>query len=213
MSKYVKDGTLKFLTVTEENLDTIQHFLKTTLETTNKQISEQHGYTDFQKEAKTCRLQYFLREDNVGVKYFVYDEFKKTFHDSNKIERVVIELFTLENVQSHAGKHIFIKFDINKGASQYTVEDDEQIWVSGIAEKLGKIFNEQKNHYHIFHSWYTAFLFQVIGVFSIFLLCLWLSKWCAGHLIVDNPFLFSFIGLFLLFSNIDLPPFIQPQYS
>ena len=204
MSKYLRDGSLQYLTITEKELDVINNKLIQILEDNNKKISPLQNIQDKKIMSEGIfRVTYILRADGKGVRYFDYSEMKKEFTQANRIERLIIIMNTELNIntQHSLGKRIELHLNSTNDNSSYLIEDDDNVWVEGVTQEINAILNKFKNKNYIYYSWWFIALIQLIGVVGVFLFCLWLSSKIAPLLKIDNSPLFTFIGVFLLLSN------------
>ena len=201
MSKYLKDGKLEYLTITEIELKSIYDKLCEIRNEENEKIDK--TLTTLEKGGRIYKLSYILRADGTGVTYTNYAEFIAKFNDATEVERVIMTLRNSFNEQQRIDKQIDLRFDpLSDSLSSYLVEDDCNTWVEGVLNTVIKPLSKFKNYNHIFYSSWFAFVFQITGVFLILLLSVWLSSIIAPYLTIESPFLVAFVVIIMLFSNL-----------
>lgn len=201
MSKYLRDEALKCLTIHEEALRRINNDIA---EIANKVNSGIQRSNDIKNSlSKVLIPTYVIRFDGKGFRLYDFNEVLKYFLDAHKVERIIIYMQSLENIQSMSGKRVEIRLDASNQDNCYlVVEDDEKDWVDSVFTNLKDQIKKSSNKNWIFRNQFIVALVQLMGVLIGFLLSTWSAVTFAPMLKVENALLLIFIAVFLLFSNI-----------
>lgn len=197
MSDYLRDTTIRNISLSELQLGKINQLLSGILDTFNATLPDKASL-------QFLRQSYIIRFDNKGFLLYSFDEVMKYFNEARIIERVIFFLDSRENRNSNRsqGKHIELRFDAqNADNCLLVVQDDNKEWVdasfSNIKEQLENFSNK---HFLIRNKW-VILAIQILSVLGGLFLSLWAAKAISPFLAVNYAFIVTFITAFLLFSN------------
>lgn len=194
MAKYLRDGKLTNIKVTEELIDKLIDVY-----TARSQVIPQR------KAAGVPNSIYTIRFDGRGYRTFTKEELLRYFQKAKKIERIILTLETSDSVNSNrsVGEYIEIQFDgVNDSLCNLVVTSDEADWVDASFSSIQEALTDFKSKNGIARSAWSTLAVQVIGVVSGFILSLWAASIISPKLSLENSFIIAFIFAFVIFSNI-----------
>ncbi len=197
MSRYLRDTTLKNLTLKEENIREINSEFLSIKNEINKDIRED--------DKKYLKISYTIRFDQKGFLLYDFNEAMNYFRSAKSIERFIFELKSNEYEQSFKvkGKGIDVRFDsLNPNNCSIIIQDDEKVWTDSIFLRLKELIDKFKNKNYLARNAWIAFAIQILGVVIGLLLSLWSALKFSDNLKITYSFGFTFLIAFLLFSNI-----------
>jgi len=196
MSQYLRDEVLKNLTITECNLKKINEELI--------EISKQFNLTVPTDQDKLFHS-YIIRFDNKGFRLFDFGEVLKYFSDAHKVERVCFYVNSLKGLEANGflGNRIELKFDkYDTNNCALVIDGDKKAWVDTTFWKINERLNKYQNTNYFIRNRWIPFTVQILGVIIGFFFSFITANKIAPALSINNSLAFSFIIIFLLFSNI-----------
>ncbi len=198
MSQYLRDESLKCITVPAESLRKINEDLNEIAKAVVDKLPE--------NERANHQLIpiYVIRFDGKGFRLHDFEQVMRYFTDANVVERLAIAFQSPNNIAqaNFAGKRIEIHLDTkNPENCSLLVEDDDRDWVDFVFMKIRERLLRYSNRNWIVRSQGAGVVIQLLGVGVGFLFSIWASIIISPALRIENAMLFSFIAAFLLFSN------------
>lgn len=203
MSQYLRDITLKCLTVHDDVVRKINEDLVEIAKKKNAAIPAEAA----SRNDKLLIPTYIIRFDGKGFRLHGFEQFDqvmKYFADAQKVERLMIVLQSVENLKSNSsfGPRVEIRLDQTKFDNcLLTVDDDDRDWVDLVFMKLNERFARCSNRNWIVRNQWMAAVVQLVGVVLGFLASMWFGVVLGPKLKIDSAILFAFIAAFLIFSN------------
>ncbi|PAS37594.1 hypothetical protein CGT69_18235 [Vibrio cholerae] len=200
MGRYLRDESIKNITVDESVLKDISDEFLLRAISINEKLTEQ--------EKSSGQLQfvsYVLRFDRKGYRFYSIDEFLKFYKTAKKVERVVIcmESQQSKNTGREFGYHSEFRFDVNDQNNCWlAVSSEDKDWVESAYSSYRDIIARIKNKNGFIRTQWTTLLVQIGGVILGFIISLVLAKKISPLLSVDSPFVVSFVFLLLIYSNL-----------
>lgn len=199
MGRFLRDEFVKNISVDEKALMQISHFFQEK----ENEINISLGNMATQRE-KVVYLTFIIRFDKKGYRFHDFDDVIKCYREAHKVERVI---FTLESTESSGsnrlvGTVIELRLDAkDKNNTNMTISSDDRNLVDASFANLSELVGKLKNNNHLIRNNWTQFAIQIIGVVTGFIVSLWAAIKLAPHLKIQTPFVFSFLFIFLVFSN------------
>lgn len=189
MGAYLKDVSIPYLTIQENDLDALNTDLTTIM---NEVLS-----TD-----SSIHIEYILRYDGMGIIRKDYNEIKQCFEIAKKIDRVILNLKNKETYLAK-GKEIEIRLDSSNYNNCYLkVADDDSAWVEKNFKLLSSRLDKFKNKNFIVHSDSVTLAIQLLGVLSGLFVSLIAAKLLTPFVNIQYSFFILFISIYLVFSNL-----------
>lgn len=199
MAHFLRDQLIANLSVTEENLSQLCAVFSDRASVLNS------GLTENDTSGKRAILSFVIRFDNKGYRVFSLDNLLKYFRQANSLERVVLTLETSESIRCNRqiGSVLELKLDENdRNGCFLTATSDDSDWVDASFSAVQDTLLKSKNKNGWVKTTWTPFVVQVVGVALGFLLSVWTASKIAPKLSIENSFIFSFLFVMLIFSNI-----------
>ena len=195
MISTLRDENLRNITVSEIALKEIDDKLRVTVLEANNATSD---------ENKKLWISYIIRFDKKGRSFLNFENAMECYKTARNIERFI---FTVECYQSFQnrlfGKSVDIRFDgYDINYCRLAVQGDDTNWVDNLYPSLIDIIKKYKNYHFIIRTSTTPFLVQIVGVLLGILLSIKGAHWLSPRLKTEYAIPFSFVIVFLLFSNI-----------
>lgn len=200
MSQYLRDESIRNLSLSEDALRKINDDLVEISKQINESLKKQ--FKDEELTRKLLISSYIIRFDGRGFRLFEFEKIMRYFQDAKKVERFIFIIDSIGSINRIAGKSIDLNFDpldINK--CQLVVQDDDANWVDAVFCKLKERLNKYKNRNFIIQNRWIPFVVQLLGVIIGFVISLWVAIKISPKLLIDSPLAFTFVIAFLLFSN------------
>lgn len=198
MAQFFRDEQLANITIDQNAIEQIF----ATLENRRSTMPEQGN---LMQESSASFLFTIIRFDNKGHHVFTLSELLNYFHQAKYVERIIFILESAASVSSNraVGSYLEVRFDHSAPKTCFlSVASDNNDWVessfSAVIEALGSF----KNRNRWAQSIWTQFIVQVAGVFTGFLISLWVATSISPHLAIENAFIISFLFVLLIFSNL-----------
>lgn len=197
MAKFLRDGFLKNITITEDVLKLIHNFLSEKEEENNKTLGEK-------EKGHELLMSYVIRFDNKGYALNDFTEVMKYYEQASSVERVN---FTLDSTLSESTNNKYgVRFEVRLDAKNPTncviqVTSDDRNTVDGVFHGLMEIMIKSKNRHGLVRNAWTNLLIQVGGVVTGFLISLIAGVKISPYLSIDSAFIICFVFTFLIFSN------------
>lgn len=148
---------------------------------------------------------FFIWFDGKGYKVQSVEELIKYSRQATSIDQIT---FTIETIQSKKtnrqdGTWMELRVDEkNINNCSLTVASDNKDWVDASWVAAIDLLHKCKNRYRCFRTPWTLLSIQLLGVMAGFLLSLWAASKLSPKLSIDSAFAFSFICIFIIFSNL-----------
>ncbi|MCK0153462.1 hypothetical protein MWU49_07100 [Alcanivorax sp. S6407] len=203
MSQFLRDIKIANINVTEQTLESINHFLIDRLVTANSAIDAK-SISEKEKADQRLALFYVIRFDNRGYRLYDAQEAFRFYQQAAKVERVI---FTLDSAQSERtnrmyGTYCEVRFDANDPNNcNIQVSSDDGDAVDAIYNGILEIVGKSKSLSGFARTTWTQFLVQILGVAGGFILSLITAIKASPHLKFENSFVLTFLFAFLIFSN------------
>jgi hypothetical protein len=156
-------------------------------------------------EGKKALLTYIIRFDNKGYRVFSIEDLLSYFNLANDVERVLFTMETGESLQSNRqnGTFLELRLDaIDLNACLLTVTSDDKDWVDASFSAVHDVLVRCKNRNGWARTAWTNFGVQIAGVTLGFILSLWTAAKIAPRLTIENSFIYAFLFVLLIFSNV-----------
>ena len=198
MAHFLRDQQIANLSATEGNLAQLSSTFLDRAAMINANVPE-----DSRLE-KGAFVTYIVRFDNKGYRVFSLDDMLKYFAEAKAVERVLFTLETGESLRSNrqVGTYMELRLDEKEPSTSFlTVASDDKDWVDASFSAVQDTLAKSRNRNSWVRTAWTAFAVQIIGVTLGFLLSLWAAAKVAPKLAIENPLVFSFLFILLIFSN------------
>lgn len=201
MSQYLRDESLRNLSLSEEALRKINEDLLEVVKQANESLKKQ--YKDEELTKRLLIISYIIRFDGRGFRLFEFEKIMRYFQDAKKVERFIFILDSIGSINRITGKSIDLNFDaLDAIKCQLIVQDDDNNWVDAVFCKLKERISRYKNKNFIIQNRLVPFIVQLLGVIAGFIISLWIAIKLSSKLTIDNSLAFTFVIAFLLFSNV-----------
>jgi hypothetical protein len=205
MSSYLRDKHYQNITITKEGMSKINSELES--------IRDRVNITANINPENKLNIYYIIRFDDKGFKITNFGDVTKHFDEAGHFNRIFYILECDKNKLSNRehGKSIEISFVTDgSSTSKIIVQDDDKSWVNESFLSLDEQIKKYKNFNNIVSNLYVGMLIQFIGVFTGFSISLRTADILSSKINIENSLVFTFIFVFLLFSNLwmYLYPFI-----
>lgn len=200
MGSFLRDEFVKNISVDENALIQINEFFQEK----ETEINISLGNMAQQRE-KVVHLTYIIRFDKKGYRFHDFDDVIKCYREAHEVERVIFTLESTESTGSNRllGTVIELRLDTKDSKNtNMTLSSDDRNMVDASFANLSELISKHKNINHLIRNKWTQFAIQIIGVVAGFIVSLWVAIKLAPHLKIQTPFVFSFLFIFLVFSNI-----------
>ena len=197
MSDYLRDATIRNISLNELRLGKINQLLLGITEAFNATLTSEAS-------TQSLRQSYIIRFDNKGFLLYSFEEIMKYFNEARKLERVIFCLDSKESRTSNRsqGKHIELRFDAqNADNCLLVVQDDNKEWVDASFSNIKEQLENFRNKHFLIRNRWVILTIQILGVLGGLFLSLWAAKVVSPFLAVNYAFIVTFITAFLLFSN------------
>jgi hypothetical protein len=197
VARYLRDERIRNLSISAESLSQLAAVFADRASVANADVPQE-------ETAQIAFWHYVIRFDNKGYRVFSLPDLLKHFHLANKVERVV---FTLENIVSvqtnrNSGPYIELRLDTgDPNLCMITVTADDQDWVDASMSAVRDVLLKCKNRNGWVRTTWTAFVVQLLGLITGFILSLWTAAKIAPMLTVENAFILTFFFVLLIYSN------------
>jgi hypothetical protein len=198
MAYFLRDQRISGVSITEESLSQ----LSAIVEDREKALNEIAATTNSPDDEAT--LSYIIRFDNKGYRVFSIDELLRYYRQAKSVERVLITLETIRSLRNNrqSGTVMEVRLDeVEPHTSYLQVTSDDKDWVEASFSSIQEALDKYGNKSAWVRSAWTTFSIQLVGVTLGFLLSLWAAAKFSPKLAVENPFVISFLFVFILFSN------------
>lgn len=189
MGKFLVEETIEACTITADAIKRIDTELNDIISQYNKG-----------KEDINTRLLYLIRFDGKGYIVDDIDSLLKYFSDAQTVERIVFEVSDITTERNEKTIAIYLNNNIQT-LSSFVVTNDCKEWTEGTFYRLKGILSKYQNSYSWVRNWKVEAFVQITAVLLMFFCALYLAVKTCSMLNVEHPFLISFIGWLLLFSN------------
>jgi len=195
MSKYLRDETIKNLTLNDERLKKLNEEIVQIVNTANNGLQE--------NDKNWLFVSYVIRFEANGYRLMNFDEVLKYFKEASSVTRIIFVVECVNSIGKLMGKSLELRFDSRDiNSNNLVVQDDDKVWVDCTYLKIKETLEKCGNrHYLVRNRWVVLFI-QLTGVVFGFLMSLIVAIKIAPFFKIESPLLFSFIMSFLLFSNI-----------
>ena len=199
MAHYLRDEWISNLSINADNLAQLSAVFADRAVTLNASVPENDD------GSKKAFLTYIIRFDNKGYRVFTLEDLRRYFQLAKEVERV---LFTVETGQSlrsnrQIGSYLELRLDEKDPTScLLTVTSDDKDWVDASFSAVHDVLTKCKNKNGLARTAWTQFGVQIIGVTLGFILSLWAAEKIAPKLAIENSFVFAFLFVLLIFSNV-----------
>ena len=160
MADFRRDKNLFKITITEDSLVKLDHIMEEIESRLLKQYAT--GY---------CYLSFLIRDDEKGVRLFLFDELLKEYKQADRIERILIRLDINTSLPvTMSGKEEIEIFITNQPGqnSYFAVSGSDQHWVSSTFTMLDEIFTKSKSRYSwVQGSWGPLVVQIFVSVFCL----------------------------------------------
>jgi hypothetical protein len=203
MSRFLRDEYLKNLTISEKALEELNEEIIKLSKNEFTQLLAKHGKNNTKYKNKFLMPSYIIRFDGKGFTLYEFKDLKDYFNKAKKVERIIFVLDSVDSMHAIIGKKIEIRFDSYDVNNCFiSVQDDEKEWVDSSFTNLREIISKYKNYNWLARSRLAIILLQIMGVFIGFILSLWIAHILSPHFNIQHAFIFAFIAVFLIFSNL-----------
>ncbi|MDP1644506.1 MAG: hypothetical protein Q8K35_06660 [Thiobacillus sp.] len=198
MAHFLRDQLISNVLITEESLTQ----LSAIFEDREKMLNGIAAATKSEDDEAT--LVFIIRFDNKGYRVFSIDDLLRYFQQAKSVERVLITLETTRSLRNNrqAGTFMELRLDeMEPHTSFLNVTSDDKDWVEASFSAVQEALDKYRHRTGWVRTAWTTFSVQLVGVTLGFLLSLWAAAKLSPKLIIESPFVISFIFVFLLFSN------------
>jgi hypothetical protein len=199
VAHYLRDERITNLSINADNLSQLSVVFVDRACALNAKVPENDD------TGKIAFLTYIIRFDNKGYRVFSREDLLRYFHLAKEVERVLITVETGESLRSNrlSGTYLELRLDEKDPNTCFlTVTSDDKDWVDASFSAVQDILIKCKNRNGWARSALTHFGVQIVGVTLGFILSLWAAAKIAPRLAIENSFIFAFLFVLLIFSNI-----------
>ncbi len=195
MSKFLRDEFLVNLSLNKEALTKINDDLLQVANQVNKNLDNSSEWR--------MNPNYIIRFDGKGFRLSDFKEVIKHFEDAKKVERFIFILDSKKSVSRFEGKYIDLNLDAkNSNNCILIVQDDDNAWVDATFYCLKERLARYRNKNFVVRNGWIHHIIQLLGVIVGILVSFLFAIKISPLLLINNAFAFSFIIMFLLFSNL-----------
>ena len=199
MPQFLRDEFIKNINVDESLLQILNQYFISTESNSNKNLPGIEG-----KEQKMLFVNYIIRFDQKGYRFFDFKEILKLYNQARHVERIII---TLESIQCRTSNREFgtcmeVRLDAKDINNCFLlVQSDDDNWVESVFTGVKELIIGNHNKSGIIRNIWTPVFVQIFGLIIGFVLSVWAAKIISSHLSIGNAFFICFIFIFLIFSN------------
>ncbi|HYG14089.1 MAG TPA: hypothetical protein VD885_08090 [Methylophilaceae bacterium] len=198
MAHFLRDQQIENLSITEAHLIHLSDIFLDRAETLRALLRDA-------SQNDEVFVTYIIRFDNKGYRVFSITELLKYFRQAKSVERVLMTVESGQSLRSNRsiGTVMELRLDEKDPNSSYlSVTSDDKDWVDTSFCAVNESLAKYRNRNHWVRTAWTTFAVQLIGVTLGFILSLWAATKIAPKLTIENAFIFSFLFVLLIFSNI-----------
>lgn len=199
MAHYLRDERISNLSINADSLAQLSAVFADRAATLNVNVSE------IDNGSNRAFLTYVIRFDNKGYRVFSLEDLLRYFQLAKEVERVLFTVETGESQRSNrqAGTYLELRLDEKDPNTCFiTVTSDDKDWVDASFAAVHDVLTKCKNMNGWTRTAWTQFGVQIVGVTLGFIFSLWAAAKIAPKLVIDNPFILSFLFVLLIFSNV-----------
>jgi hypothetical protein len=198
MANYLADQTLKALSVDVEGIKQIAELFAERTRSINAALPSDAA------PVKVAHLYYVIRLDNKGYRLFSLDDLLLHYGQARIVERLLFTVETGESFGSNRNSGTFLELRLDAkdpAANTLAVSSDDHSWVASTFAVTRELLSRFKNRNGWVQSEWTRLAAQLLALMLSFVLSLWAAAKIAPQLTIENAFVFCFIFLLLLISN------------
>ena len=199
MSQFLRDESIKNVTIGEYTLNSLNEFFLDRALETNNALGGENAPKD-----KILLPSYIIRFDNKGYRLYDFKDVLKFYSQAGEVERIFFVVDSYESVKTNRvyGTYLELKLDAKDLNNCYLIAaGDDGNWVDSAFSGVVDLLKKSHNKNNLIRNTWTQFLVQIFGVAIGFLLSLLAGAKIAPHLSIANSFVISFLFAFLIFSN------------
>lgn len=199
MSQFLRDESIKNVTIGEYTLNSLNEFFLDRALETNNVLGGENAPKD-----KILLPSYIIRFDNKGYRLYDFKDVLKFYSQAGEVERIFFVVDSYESVKTNRvyGTYLELKLDAKDLNNCYLLAaGDDGNWVDSAFSGVVDLLKKSHNKNNLIRNTWTQFLVQIFGVAIGFLLSLLAGAKIAPHLSIENSFVISFLFAFLIFSN------------
>lgn len=199
MSHYLRDEQISNITISADSLAQLSAVFTDRAITLNAGVAVDDG------ESKKAFLTYIIRFDNKGYRVFTLEDLLRYFRLAKEVERVLFTVETGQSLQSNRqiGTYLELRLDEKDPNTCFlTVTSDDKDWVDASFSAVHDVLTKSKNKNGWVRTAWTQFGVQITGVTLGFILSMWAAAKIAPRLAIENSFVFAFLFVLLIFSNV-----------
>jgi len=212
VAKFLRDGYLKNITITEKTLTLIDEYLSE-LENAHNETLRELDPDAPETIDKTLVMTYVIRFDNRGYQLNDFSEVKRHFVQAINVERVIFQLDSGLSARTNATRGDLCKVHLDSRTPNncfISVTSELSHVVDSVFHGLNDIIDKCRNRHGFARNTWFQLALQIFGVIVGFGASLIAGVEIAPHLNIDNSIVISFLFAFLVFSN--LWGFIYAQF-
>ncbi|WP_152681919.1 hypothetical protein [Chromobacterium subtsugae] len=195
MAFYLQDQAIQFITIDEDAISQIQGVFQRRLDILSRELTNEK-----------IHLTYIIRFDGKGYKLFDPIELKQYFREARSIERIV---FTIESQLAldsarKVGTYLELYLNSNNANNSGLIASshDHTEWAENSFNGASILLRKFRNLNYIIHNPLSGLVIRLASLFILFAISILLTAKIPLNPHLENGKLFSFLLIFLTFSNI-----------
>lgn len=199
MPLFIADQTLSNLALDPHRIESLATQFEQLAQHMNQTANAEPAQPNF------MHVHYVIRFDNKGFHVLSKDDVLSHYRNAHVVERLIITVENQISINSNKAHGTFVELRIDTNSQndqRLAVGGDNQQWVTSTFA----LFKEAANGFRHKRGWVRSESVQLVAQLSavilFFVISIWAAKKLAPQLNIESPFVFSFIFVFLILSNL-----------